>query len=73
MAMGEQLDRVQATPLVAQPVSIDPRQAGREKNEMWKKRRRRLSGQSPEETLDDERDLRESRDKDDLSHIDYHA
>lgn len=73
MAMGEQLDRVQAPAVVAQPVSIGPRQAERKKDDARKERRRRHPQQSIEDALDEEQDLRESGGNDQQSHIDFHA
>lgn len=74
MAMSDQpLDRVQAPSVVAQPISVSPRQAEREKDDVRKERRRRRPQHSIEETLEEEQPLRENGTDDEQSHIDYHA
>jgi len=74
MAMNDQpLDRVQAAGVVAQPISIGPRQAEREKDDAQKERRRRRPRHSIEETLEEEQPLREGGTDDKQPHIDYHA
>jgi hypothetical protein len=74
MAMSEQpLNRIQSPSVVAQPASIGPRQAEREKDDARKERRRRPPRPAIEETLDDEVALRDGSAENKQSHIDYHA
>jgi hypothetical protein len=74
MAMSEQpLNRIQSPGVVAQPASIGPRQAEREKDDARKERRRRPHRPGIEETLDEELALRDDSDEDKQTHIDYHA
>lgn len=67
------LDRVQSPTVIAQPVSVGPRQAEDKKDEARKERRRRSKRPGIEETLQQEQSLRERQDDEDQFHIDYHA
>ena len=74
MAMSEQpLNRIQSPGVVAQPASIGPRQAEREKEDARKERRRRPTRHGIEETLEEELTLRDGDAEDKQTHIDYHA
>lgn len=73
MTMSEQpLNRIQSPGVIAQPASIGPRQAEREKDDARKERRRRPPRPAIEETLDEELALRDGT-AEKQSHIDYHA
>ncbi len=73
-AHDESLDRVQSPTVVAQPVSIGPRQAENKKEDARKgKKHRRRPRPSIEETLRQEQTQRECDGDEEQTHIDYHA